>query len=496
MRTTVVSHVSAPSLAGKGRLMTSAPDAVAGVPRHPTAILAIILVSYFMIVLDNSIVITGLPRIQDELGFTTVGLSWVQNAYTLVFGGLLLLGARAGDILGRRRMFLVGLTVFAAASLAIGAAQTAEWLIAARAVQGVGAAILAPSTLALLTASFRDGPDRTRAVAAYGSVAGIGASVGLVVGGLLADQLSWRVGFFLNLPLGIVMAVAALRYLTETERIGGRFDVLGALCSTLGMGALVFGIVQAGAAGWTDPVVGTSIVAGLLLLALLVLNEWRAQQPILPLRLFASRERSGAYAARMLFLGAMMGYFFFLTQFLQGVFGFTPLQAGLAFLPMTVVNFAVALLVPRLTRRFGNGALLAGGIAVTAGGMAWLSTVTADSAYLTAVALPMVLIGIGQGMAFAPLTASGIAGVNAKDAGAASGLVNASHQLGGSLGLGILVTVAAGAAAATLDEQDALAARVQAALGTGTGMLVAALVVVLALIVRWRPAGTREGEER
>ena len=447
------------------------------------AVLVIILVSYLMIVLDISIVITALPQMHTRLGFSATGLSWVQNAYTLVFGGLLLLGARAGDILGRRRMFVSGLALFTLASLAVGIAQSPAWLIGARAVQGVGAAVLAPSTLALLTVGFPVGRERTRAVAYYGAVAGIGASLGLLLGGVLTDWLSWRVGFFINLPVGLALILAAPRYLPETERGPGRFDMPGALSSTLGMTALVYGIVRSADAGWADPVTVAALVAGVVLLAAFVLNEWRARQPIMPLRLFASRERTGAYAARILFLGAMMGFWFFLTQYLQGVRGYSPLGAGLAFLPMTAVNFVVAVAVPRLTRRLGNGLLLAGGMAVTTIGMLWLSRLTADTSYVAGVALPMVLIGAGQGGVLGPLTAAGISGVAPRDAGAASGLVNVAHQLGGSLGLGVLVTVFA-AAGEPLDARELLAHRVATALTVGTAMLAAALVIVLTLIVR------------
>jgi Major Facilitator Superfamily len=263
-------------------------------PGHRTAILAIICISYFMVILDNSIIFTGLPRIEAAMDFSPTGLTWVQDAYTLVFGGLLLLGARAGDIVGRRRMFVIGLVLFGAASFLVGAAQNPGWLIAARAFQG-----LAPSSLALLTASFADGRERARAVAAYSAVAGIGASLGLVVGGVLADWVSWRAGFFLNVPIGIVMLLAARRYLTtETTGNGGRFDLVGALCATLGMSALVFAIIDAADAGWTAPTTLGAFVLGAALLAGLVITEARAEQPIMPLRLFASRRRSGAYLVR------------------------------------------------------------------------------------------------------------------------------------------------------------------------------------------------------
>jgi EmrB/QacA subfamily drug resistance transporter len=454
----------------------------------PTRVLAIILASYLMIVLDVSIVITALPKIHHALGFSATGLSWVQNAYTLSFGGLLLLGARAGDILGRRRMFVVGIALFTVASLAAGLAQSATWLLAARAVQGVGAAIAAPSTLALLTTSFPEGPERTRAVAYYGAVAGGGGSVGLVLGGVLTDFLSWRYGLFINVPVGIALILAAPRYLPETEPRSGRFDLAGAATSTLGMTAVVYGIVRSATAGWTDAITIASLIGGVALLGLFVLTERRAEQPITPLRLFASRERAGAYVARILFVGAMFGMFFFLTQFLQGVSGYSPLEAGVAFLPLTGVMFSMVAVVPRLAQRFGNARLLAGGVAIALVGMAWLSRISADTPYLTGMAIPMVILGIGAAAAFTPLTASGVAGVTPEDAGAASGLVNVAHQLGGSLGLGVLVTVFASAAPSGFDARDVLAHRISTSLTVGAVMLAVALAVVFALIRRPRPA--------
>ncbi|NGN85404.1 MFS transporter [Arthrobacter silviterrae] len=436
-----------------------------------------------MILLDNSTIFTGLPGIQAEMGYTATGLAWVQDAYTLVFGGLLLLGARAGDLLGRRRIFIIGLAVFATASLLIGLAPNGQWLIGARALQGVGAAVVAPSSLSLLTASFAPGRERTRAVAWYGATAGIGASLGLVIGGALAHWISWRAGFFINVPIGAAMILLAPRYLPASPRSTGRFDVTGAVTATLGMGALVFGIISSADAGWLARLTILPLGAAVVLLAVFVANEWRAGQPIMPLRLFASRERSGAYLARMLYMGAMIGFFYFTTQFLQDVLGFNPLQAGMAFFPMTVVNFAVALAIPRLTARFGNAALLAAGVAVTLAGMVWLSRLSVGTSYLAGVALPMVLLGIGQGLAFAPLTSAGIAKVTAADSGAASGLVNTAHQLGSSLGLAVLVTAAAATSRADGGARAAIAGHVSAALTAGSVMLALCLLASLALIV-------------
>ncbi|WP_136616373.1 MULTISPECIES: MFS transporter [Mesorhizobium] len=455
---------------------------------HKTAILAIILVSYVMIVLDTSIVLTGLPKIHQGLGFTDAGLAWVQSAYTLTFGGFLLLGARAGDILGRRLMLIVGLALFTLASLAIGAAQSAAWMISARAIQGLGAAILAPSTLALLQTTFAEGSERTRAVSYYSAVAGVAASVGLVLGGVLADWISWRVGFFINLPIGIAMIIAARRYIVETEQRAGQLDIVGALTSTVGMTALVYGFIRSADTGWANAP-GRS-------------RRWRARCCCLASSSSTSGTQASrscrrgclpaasalaAYAARILFLGAMIGFFFFTTQYLQGVLNYRASLTGMAFLPMTMVNFAVAMVVPQLTRRFGNGRLLACGLTLCLAGMAWLSRASFDTSYLTGVALPMVLIGAGQGMALSPLTTSGIAGVAPEDAGAASGVVNVAHQLGNSLGLGVLVAVAAVGAGA-LDGRELLAYRVGTALTAGSAMLALALLIVCALIVWPRKA--------
>lgn len=462
----------------------SAPTAHPAAPARPAAILAIILASYFMILLDNSVIFTALPNLQEDVRLTTVELTWVQDAYVLVFGGLLLLGARAGDLLGRRRVFVFGLVVFSIASLLIGLAPSAGWAIAGRAVQGVGAAIVAPASLSLLTASFPEGRERTRAVALYGATAGIGASLGLVIGGALAHWISWRAGFFVNVPIGAAMIVLAPRFLRETGRATGRFDIAGALTATLGAGALVFGIINAAEAGWDSPLTSSTVSAGVVLLIAFVLIERKAAQPIMPLWLFASRRRTGAYLARFLYLGAMIGFFFFTTQFMQEVLGFDPLQAGIGFLPMTAVNFAVAMANPRITRRMPGSIPLLAGILLTLAGMAWLSRAGIDSSYLPGVAVPMVLIGTGQGLAFAPLTSFGITGAPAADAGAASGLLNTFHQIGTCLGLAVAVAAAATAPTAPSGLAAAhLAAHVSAALTAGSVLLLLALAVTAALIL-------------
>jgi MFS family permease len=354
-------------------------------------------------------------------------------------------------------------------------------MITSRALQGIGSAILAPTSLALLTANFPEGPARTRAIAAYGSTAGIGASLGLVVGGIVADLTSWRVGFLINVPIGIALGIAAFLYIGETSRSRGRFDIAGATTSTLGMAALVYGITRTAAEGWSDPVALGALGGGILVIASFVLIEIRAVQPILPLRVLRSRVRGGAFIARMLFAGSIFGYFFFISQYVQTVLGFTPLQAGLAFLPMTVVQFALSLLVPRLTRRLGNATLVTIGLAITLVGMTWLAFIHAHSGYWTAVALPMLLLGAGQGLGFAPLTAAGVTDIEPRDAGAASGAVNVAHQLGGALGVSVMVAVATTFASG--ESTAAVAAESAAGIATGAVLLALALLAALSLVL-------------
>jgi EmrB/QacA subfamily drug resistance transporter len=458
-------------------------------PVHTRAILAIVLVSYFLILLDNSVVFAGVPSIRADLDLPQTQLSWVQGAYTLVFGGLLLLGARLGDLLGRRRVFVAGLLVFVLASALVGAAPNGPWLIVARAIQGVGAAIVAPSSLSLVTASFPEGAGRARAVAMFGATAGIGASLGLVVGGAAAAWVSWRAGFFINLPIGIAMALLAPRFLPESRTRTGNFDAVGAILATLGAGSLALAVIDSADHGWTSPVVQTALVAGVVLLALLVARERRAAQPIMPLRLFTDRRRVAAYLARAAYMGAMIGFFFFTSQLMQDTLGFSALQAGLGFLPMTVVNFAVASFVPRLARRWDAAWMLTTGLALTLAGMLWLSHAGLGSSYLATIAAPMLLVGAGQGLAFAPLTSFGIIDAPAQDAGAASGLVNTFHQFGTTMGLAVLVAVSATA-------PDAGTRFTQALQGASI-LLVLGLIVVLSLLIpthrRTRP--TRQSRQ-
>jgi EmrB/QacA subfamily drug resistance transporter len=444
--------------------------------RQQRAVLTIVLATYMMIILDTSIVITGLPDIRDGLGFSPTGLSWVQNAYTLSFGGFMMLGARAGDILGRRRVYLAGLALFMLSSLVIGLAPNAATLLIARAVQGAGAAVLAPTTLSLLTIHFSEGEERNRAFAQYAAAAGIGSSLGLVLGGIFAGWISWRVGFLINVPIGLALLFAARRLLAKKPGNGGWLDIAGAVISTLGMAGLVYGIVRSATAGWGDIITLCSIAAGTTLIAVFLISQSNRTNPLLPLRLFNSRGRVGAYLARMMFLGAMVSFLFFSTQLMQGELGMTPVEAGIGFLPMTVLTFVASLGLPRLVRAYGNGPVLVAAFFLLAVGLLWPAQAYGDT-YLISVAAPMLLIGIGNGLGLGPLTGAAMRGVAAEDSGAASGLVNVAHQLGGTLGLAALVTVFA---AAMRDIPSPAAALAQ---GISAGLYGSAVLAALGLLL-------------
>ena len=422
--------------------------------------LALVLCAQLMIVLDLTVVNIALPLIQHGLGFSPASLSWVLNAYALTFGGLLLFGGRLGDIFGRRRVFMAGLAVFTLASLAGGLATSAPMLLAARAVQGAGAAIASPAVLALIVSGFPEGQERTRALGIFTAVVMGGASLGLVLGGMITEWVSWRWVLFINVPIGLAVIAAAPRFLPETARQPGRFDVAGALTSTAGMSALVYAFIRAASHGWSDSLTIAAFAAAGTLLAAFLVIEARSAHPVTPLRLFADRGRSASYLIRLLLVAGMFGMFFFLTQFLQEVLGFSPLRAGIAFLPMTIALFAVSRLAPRLVPRFGPKPLMVAGLLPVVAAMAWLSQISPATSYAAGIFGPMLLLGTGMGVAFVPLTMVSLHGVAAQDAGAAASMVNVMQQVGGALGLAILVTVfghATRAAAAAVAAHQAMA---------------------------------------
>lgn len=456
-----------------------------GSPVRRGLALTVMLVAQLMIVLDASIVNIALPDMQTELGFSPAGLSWVVNAYSLVFGGLLLLGSRSGDLLGRRRMFVLGLAVFVLASAAGGLATGPGLLLAARALQGVGAALVAPSALALLMTMYPQSHERTRAIGYFTAVSIGGAALGLIAGGMLTQWADWRWVFFVNVPIGAAVLAAALRVMPETDRRRGHFDLIGALTSTLGIGGLVYGFVRAASDGWTDPLTLVAFAAGAVLLTVFVVLENRAAAPITPLRLFADRDRAVSYVARLLLVAGMMGTFFFLTQFLQDVLHYQPLAAGLAFLPLTVMVFGFSQLSARvLAERVPAKLLIAGALTLSTAGLLLMSELHAGSGY-GQLLLPLMLFGAGNGLAFVPLTTMSLKGVRPEDAGAASGLVNVTQQVGGALGLAVLVTVFGSASKSAAPIGGTAAERAQHAfvVGADHGFLVAAAFLAATVLL-------------
>jgi EmrB/QacA subfamily drug resistance transporter len=416
--------------------------------RHLGLALVIIAAAQLMIVLDTTIVNVSLTHIQHALHFSGSGLEWVVNAYALTFGGFLLLGGRAGDILGRRRVLIAGLILFSLASLAGGLAQSEGWLITARAIQGLGGAIIAPTSLSLVTTTFPEGPQRNRAFAVVSAMAIGGAAIGLIAGGLLTTYASWRWVLFVNVPIGAVVAMVAPRVLSESERHTGRFDLPGAITGTGGLAALVYGLSSAAATSpssgshWGDTKVIASLVAAVVLLVSFVFIESRSKHPLLPLRIFRNRDRSGANLILLCIGTAMFGLFFFLTIFVEQAWGYSALKAGIAYLPMVGAIMAMAGVSAGLVPRIGPRPILMAGTILAAGGMFWLSRISADSSYTGALLGPILVTGVGLGSLFMPLFLVALSKVEEKDAGVASSLVNTGQQVGGSIGLAILGTVA------------------------------------------------------
>ncbi|MFA6576605.1 MAG: MFS transporter [Nocardioides sp.] len=408
--------------------------------------IAIVLVAQLMLVLDATVVNVALPRIDADLGFGPASLSWVLNAYTLAFGGLLLLGGRLGDVRGRLRLFEVGLTLFTVASLLGGLAQTPGQLVAARAAQGVGAALAAPSVLALLTTSAPDEAARNRALALFAAVSSGGASLGLLLGGLVTDIGSWRWTLFINVPIGLVVLVLARRFVTETPRRPGRFDVVGAVTATFGAVALVWALIGTPDHGWTSARTLAGFAVGVLLLGVLAVTERRVAHPMIQPHLLANRTRVAALTVMALVVGGQLSMFFLVVQYVQGVLGFGPLASGFAFLPLSLGIFAMSRFAPALVARFGTRALTVVGTLGLTASFVMLSQAGADSSYAGAVLAPMLLNGLSAGLVFMPVTAIALADVEPEHAGSASGLLQTTQQLGSAVGVAVIVSVyAAGA---------------------------------------------------
>jgi EmrB/QacA subfamily drug resistance transporter len=384
-----------------------------------------------------------LPRMGEYFHRSQTDMTWAVNGYTLAFGGLLLLGGRAGDIIGRRRMLMIGLSLFTLGSLAGGLAPDFSVLLTGRVLQGVGAAIASPAALALLTTEFAPGPERTRALAVYSGVQGAGGAVGVLLGGVLTEYFSWRWVLFVNVPIGLVLIPATYLYLRESEPQPGRFDWFGALLSTGGMVALVYGFISAAKPGygWRDPITLTAFGLALILLTSFVVLESRLPYAMMPLRILRNRNRSGAYIA-MLSIGAgLAGMFFFVTFFIQLVLGFSALQNGLANLPVAFTVLVGAVVAGKLLPRIGprNGILL--GALFVAAGLFWLSTVNADSGYADTLLPALLLFAFGTGQVLVPLTTVVVTGVAQREMGLATSLLNVGQQVGGAIGLSVLATV-------------------------------------------------------
>jgi EmrB/QacA subfamily drug resistance transporter len=415
-------------------------DLPANAGRAATGI-AIVLVAQLMFVLDATVVNVALPQIDTALGFGPASLSWVLNAFTLSFGGLLLLGGRLGDVFGRRRMFLAGLSVFALASLVGGLAQTPEMLVLARAAQGAGAALAAPGVLALLTTSAPDEPARLRALALFGAVSTAGMSIGLLLGGAVTDLGSWRWTMFINVPIALGVLVLAPRFVDETARRPGRFDVVGAVAATGGAVAVVWSLIGAPEHGWGSARTLVGFLAGGLLLVVLAVTERRVAHPLLRPALLRSRQRVGGLAVMALVFGGQLSMFFLVVQFLEGELGFGPMASGLAFLPLTIGIFAMSRVTPRIIAQVGPLPMITLGAVGLSASFAWLSTLDAGDSYLTGLLGPMVLNGLSAGLAFMPITSIVLGGVEPEHAGAASGLLQTFQQLGGAVGLAVIVSV-------------------------------------------------------
>ncbi|MGB7052304.1 MAG: MFS transporter [Acidimicrobiales bacterium] len=467
-------------------------------------LLTLVCVGQFMVVLDISIVNVALPSIQHDLHFDTAGLQWVVNAYTLTFAGFLLLGGRAADIFGRRRLFITGLVVFTVASAIGGLSQSQTMLIGARALQGFGAAILAPATLTILTATFSEGPSRARALGVWSAVASAGASAGALLGGILTDFLSWRWILFVNIPIGLVALVFARRYLPESRAdIEHRhLDVLGAVTVTGGLVALVYAIVRTQTYAWGTAQTLVPLSVAIVLLSTFIWVQSRSRAPLVLLRIFRSRSVTGGNLVMLLLFSAMFGSWYFETLYMQRVLGFSPLQAGLAFLPQTLLIAAGAQVTARLVTRLGPRPLIVAGTLVGAGGLAWLSRITPTSTFLPDLLGPFVMIGLGMGLAVTPVTVAGTSGVAPADAGLASGLLNTSRTVGASIGLATLATLAANHSAALLSGSSHLSRAAAItdgytlALVVSAGILVVAGAVGLGTLPSLRSARVRQMQPR
>jgi EmrB/QacA subfamily drug resistance transporter len=465
-------------------------------PRSTSPWLVLVLVCFaqFMVVLDATIVNVALPSIQRSLNFSAANLQWIVNGYTLVFGGFLLLGGRAGDLFGRKRLFLAGLALFTFASLLNGLAQSSEMLIAARALQGLGAALVSPAALSIITTSFADGPARTKALGVWGGIAASGSAVGLLLGGVLTEALSWEWIFFVNIPIGIVAFILSLRYVPESraEKRPGGADIAGAVSVTGGLIVLVYALVKAQDFGWGSARTLGLVALAIGLLAAFVEIERRSAHPLVRLGVFRIRTLAAANSVMLLVISGMFAMFFFASIYVQEILGYSPIQAGLAFLPVTAGIMIGAGSAQGLVPRIGVRNVGLAGMTLAAAGLLLLSGVPTHGTYASDLLPALLLVSVGMGLTFVPLTLIATTGVDANDAGLASGLFNTSQQVGGALGLAVLSTLAAnqtssvlgglGHAPAPSDRASALVDGFQVAFAAGAGLMALGVVVLFVLI--------------
>ena len=456
--------------------------------RHLRATLLLACLAQFMVILDVSVVNVALPSIHNALRFSEQNLQWVVNAYTVTFAGFLLLGGRAADLLGRRRVFVAGLGLFALASLAGGLATSQGMLIAARAAQGLGGAVIAPASLSIITTTFSEGPARNRAIGIWGAMGGAGGAAGVLLGGVLTDLLGWRWILFINVPIGVCAALLAHRLIAEGRATGPKrsFDLPGALAATVGLSLLVLGIVRTDTTGWGSPQTLALLASGVVMMIGFIAIEGRfAEAPLMPLRIVRSRTLGSANVVVMLLGGATFGMWFFLSLYLQQVQGYSPVRTGLAFLPMTLCIVACSTIASRLVARIGAKPLLVFGMVIETIGLILLTRLSAGGTYLGEVLIPSLLTAIGIGLSFVPSTISAVAGVAQREAGLASGLVNTSRLVGGALGLAILAAVAAARTSADLRHgaRAANAAHVALTGGFELAFVVAAAFAAVGVLV-------------
>jgi EmrB/QacA subfamily drug resistance transporter len=445
--------------------------------------LALLCVAQFVVVLDASIVNVALPTIGEALDFSESNLPWVVNAYVLTFGGFLLLGGRLADLLGRRRVFMFGLVLFAIASLAGGLASNSGQLIAARAVQGLGAAILSPAALSIVATTFRDGAERNKALGIWGAVAGSGGAAGVLLGGVLTETLGWEWVLWVNVPIGIVAALIAPSLIAETraEDEVRHFDVAGATTITLSLSALVFGLLDAESAGWGSAQTIATLVASAVLLAAFVAIERRSRAPLVPFSIFRVRTITGANVVGTLVGASLFSMFFFISLYMQQVLGYSPIKAGLSYLPLAVSIILSAGIASQLVTKIGFKPILATGMALIAAGLVWFSQISVDGTFLADILGPSLLAAVGLGFAFVPVTIAAVSGIEDREQGLASGLINTSQQVGGALGLAILAAVANGIIGSSHDPAK-LVEGFQAAFMVGAVFAALGLIATLVLI--------------